>query len=143
VAGLLGNFGAVACPRPMGGSPPAAGAGAGLVSRYRQAGGTGPQRSRSCARTDGRAVLRSPGSLSPVMITIKGAPGGASLLAMAQSPPLTVIFTGKTSAPIRRTGAEPKQRGNYLCWPVLARLRYALAELIRHIIPVPRPSNRS
>jgi hypothetical protein len=74
VAGLLGDFGAAACPRPMGGSPPVAGAAAGRLPRYRQQAvpaATVPQRR---ARTDGRAVLRSPGSLSPETFTIKGAP---------------------------------------------------------------------
>jgi hypothetical protein len=46
-AGLLGDSGAAACPRPMGGSPPVAGAAAGRLARYRQAGSTGPQRSSS------------------------------------------------------------------------------------------------
>ena len=70
-AGLLGDFGAAACPRPMGGSPPVAGAAAGHQPRYRQQAApaaTVPQRR---ARTDSRAVLRSPGSLSPGKITIK------------------------------------------------------------------------
>ena len=43
--GLLGDSGAAACPRPMGGSSPVAGA-AGLLPRSRSQGGTGPQRSR-------------------------------------------------------------------------------------------------
>jgi hypothetical protein len=74
VAGLLGGSGAAACPRPMGGSPPVAGAAAGLLPRTRRQAvpaATVPQRR---ARTDGQAVLRSPGSLSPGKITIKGAP---------------------------------------------------------------------
>jgi hypothetical protein len=49
-------------------APPPAG------SRHRAA--TNPQRR---SRTESRAVLRSPGSLSPAKITIKGAPKGASL----------------------------------------------------------------
>jgi hypothetical protein len=39
-------------------------------------------------------------------ITIKGAPGGAWLTQWHFAPPLTVIFPGKTSAPIRRTGQD-------------------------------------
>jgi hypothetical protein len=79
VAGLGGDSGAVACPRPMGGSPPVGGATATPLPRTRRQvvpAATVPQRR---ARTDSRAVLRSPGSLSPRKITIKGAPGGASL----------------------------------------------------------------
>jgi hypothetical protein len=90
----------------MGGSPPVAGAAAGRLPRYRQQAvpaATIPQRR---ARTDSRAVLRSPGSLSPRKITIKGAPGGASPLRGGR--PLTPIFPGKASAPIRRTGEMPK-----------------------------------
>jgi predicted ABC-type ATPase len=58
----------------MDGSPPVAGAAAGLLPRcWQQAApaATVPQRR---TRTDSRAVLRSPGSLSPRKITIKGAP---------------------------------------------------------------------
>jgi hypothetical protein len=65
VAGLLGSSGAAAGPRPMGGSPPAAGATAAPTPRTRRQAAqaaTDPQRR---ARTDSRAVLRSPGSLSP------------------------------------------------------------------------------
>jgi hypothetical protein len=73
MAGLLGDFGAAACPRPMGGSPPAAGAGAGRQPRYRQQAApaaTVPQRR---ARTDSRAVLRSPGGRGPETRIIKDA----------------------------------------------------------------------
>ena len=66
--------GVAACPRPMGGSPPVADAAAGRLPRIRRQAvpaATVPQRR---ARTDSRAVLRSPGSLSPRKITIKGAP---------------------------------------------------------------------
>ena len=52
MAGLLCDFGAAACPRPMGGSPPVAGAAAGRLPRYRQQAvpaATIPQRR---ARTD-------------------------------------------------------------------------------------------
>jgi hypothetical protein len=62
-------------PRPMGGSPPVARAAAAPMPRTRRQAvpaATVPQRR---ARTDGRAVLRLPGSLSPRKITIKGAPG--------------------------------------------------------------------
>jgi hypothetical protein len=41
VAGLLGGSGAAACPRPMGGSPPVAGAAAAPMPPHPQAGGTG------------------------------------------------------------------------------------------------------
>jgi hypothetical protein len=74
MAGLLGASGAAACPRPMGGSPPVGGAAAAPTPRsagrrYR------PQRSRSAAPAQrAGAVLRSPGSLSPRKITIKGTP---------------------------------------------------------------------
>jgi hypothetical protein len=77
--GLLGSSGAAACPRPTSGSPPVAGAAAAPMPRTRRQAvpaATSPQRR---ARTDSRAVLRSPGSLSPRKITIKGAPKGASL----------------------------------------------------------------
>ena len=73
-AGLLGDSGAAACPRPMGGSPPVGGAAAApLPPTRRQAvpAATVPQRR---ARRNGRAVLLTPGSLSPRKITIKGAP---------------------------------------------------------------------
>ncbi len=79
-AGLLGDFGAAACPRPMGDSPPAAGAAAGRRPRYRQAGGTGRNGSRSAAP----ARIAGPSSGRRAVshrskITIKGAPSGASL----------------------------------------------------------------
>ena len=79
MAGLLGDSGAAACPRPMGGSPPVAGAAAGLLPRIRwqvaQAATTHQRRERA----NGRAVLRSPGSLSPGKVTIKGAHGASPL----------------------------------------------------------------
>ncbi len=56
------------------------------------------------ASTTDRAVLPAPGILSPRKDTVKGAPKGASPTAIAQAPPLTLIFHGKTPAPIRRTG---------------------------------------
>ena len=74
MAGLLGDSGAAACPRPLGGSPPVAGAAAAPMPRTRRQAApaaTFPQRRAS---TNGRAVLRSPGSLSPGKITVKGAP---------------------------------------------------------------------
>ena len=49
-----------------------------------------------------------PGILSPRKITVKGAPAGRVATAMAQAPPLTVIFRGKTAAPIGWTD----QRGS-------------------------------
>jgi hypothetical protein len=74
VAGLLGDSGAAACLRPMGGSPPVAGAAAAPMPRTRRQAvpaATFPQRRAS---TNGRAVLLAPGSLSPRKITIKGTP---------------------------------------------------------------------
>ena len=65
VAGLFDDSGAAACPRPMGGSPPVAGAAAAPLPRTRRQAvlaATFPQRRAS---TNGRAVLRSPGSVSP------------------------------------------------------------------------------
>lgn len=41
-----------------------------------------------------------PGILSLRKITVKGAPSGCVAKAMAQAPPLTLIFPGKTSAPM-------------------------------------------
>ena len=65
VALTRGDSGAVACPRPMGGSPPVGGATAAPLPRTcRQAVPAATVRQRR-ARTDSRAVLRSPGSLSP------------------------------------------------------------------------------
>ena len=71
MAGLLGDSGAAACPRPLGGRPPVVGAATVPLPRTRRQAApaaTAPQRR---ARTDARAVLRSPGSLSPGKITIK------------------------------------------------------------------------
>ncbi len=85
-AGLLGDFGAL--PRIRRQAVPAA---------------TVPHRR---ARADGRAVLRSPGSLLPVKDHHQGRAWRRVADAMAQAPPLTLIFPGKTSAPIGRTGGE-------------------------------------
>jgi hypothetical protein len=76
------------CPAPAG-------------RRYR------PQRSLSAAtaRMD-RAVLLAPGILSPSKDHRQGRARGRVADAMAQAPPLTLIFHGKNSAPIRRTGAK-------------------------------------
>jgi hypothetical protein len=74
MAGLPGDSGAAACPRPASGSPPVAGAAAAPMPRTRRQAvpaATFPQRRAS---TNGRAVLLAPGSLSPRKITIKGAP---------------------------------------------------------------------
>jgi hypothetical protein len=80
VAGLLSDSGAAACPRPMGGSPPVAGAAAGLLPRYQQAGGTGRNGPAAPPAGDGRAVLRSPGSLLTVKDHHQGRACGASPL---------------------------------------------------------------
>lgn len=81
------------CPAPAG-------------RRYR------PQRSPSTgASTNGQTVLRSPGSLSPCKITAQGRTCGASLARWRSAPPLTMIFPGKTSAPIRRTGRSRRLSG--------------------------------
>ena len=89
VPGLVGDSGAATCPRPMGGSPPVASAAAGPLPRTRRQAvpaATFPQRR---ARTDNRAVLRSPGSLSPVKDHSKGRAYGASLTRWRSAPPLT------------------------------------------------------
>jgi hypothetical protein len=58
----------------------------------------------------------APGILSPRKDHRQGRTQGRVADAMAQAPPLTLIFPGKTSAPIRRTGmlkaggVRPKQR---------------------------------
>jgi hypothetical protein len=48
------------------------------------------------------------GIISPRKITVKGAHSGRVAKAMAQAPPLTLIFHGKFSAPIGRTGEVAK-----------------------------------
>ena len=53
-----------------------------------------------------RAVLLAPGILSPSKDHRQGRARGRVADAMAQAPPLTLIFHGKNSAPIRRTGAK-------------------------------------
>ena len=45
-----------------------------------------------------------PGILSPRKITVKGAPSGRVCDDAQTASPLTLIFPGKTSAPIERTG---------------------------------------
>ncbi len=105
-AGLLGDFGAAACPRPMGGSPPATGATAAPLPRIRRQAVPAATVPHRRARADGRAVLRSPGSLLPVKDHHQGRAWRRVADAMAQAPPLTLIFPGKTSAPIGRTGGE-------------------------------------
>jgi hypothetical protein len=50
-----------------------------------------------------RAVLLAPGILSPRKDHRQGRARGRVAYAMAQAPPLTLIFHGKTSAPIGRT----------------------------------------
>jgi hypothetical protein len=62
-----------------------------------------PQRSRSARRTDSRAVLRSPGSLSPRL----SGPGETDQEQSRHRAPGR-LNPGKTSAPIRRTGELPK-----------------------------------
>jgi hypothetical protein len=103
VAGLLGSSGAAACPRPMGGSPPVAGAVAAPMPRtrgrrYR------PQRSLSAAP----ARIARPSSGPRAVSHRESSPSRARLrrVAAARRRPLTLIFPGKTSAPIRRTGPE-------------------------------------
>ena len=108
--GLLAAAGAAACPLPTRGIPPVAGAAAAPMPRTRSPAVLAATFPHRCvpART-GRAVLHAPGSLSPRKITAQGRAFGASPLARRK--PLTVIFPGKTSAPIGRTGADC--RG---CW---------------------------
>jgi hypothetical protein len=50
-----------------------------------------------------RAVLLAPGILSPRKYHHQGRAQGRVADAMAQAPPLTLIFHGKTPAPIGRT----------------------------------------
>ena len=56
------------------------------------------------ARTCGRVVLLAPGIVSPRKDHRQGRACGASH-AMAQAPPLPLIFHGKNPAPIRRTNS--------------------------------------
>ena len=95
--------------RPSGQEPYGRAAAAAPMPPHPQAG-----RSRRHAPTvtalarAGPAVLHAPGILSPRKITVKGARCARVAHAMAQAPPLSVIFPGKTSAPIRRTGEVMK-----------------------------------
>jgi len=57
---------------------------------------------RACSYRAGPSSV--PGILSPRKITVKGR-SLRSRLRWRYAPPLSVIFHGKTSAPIRRTGA--------------------------------------
>jgi hypothetical protein len=80
-----------------------------------------PQRSRSAAPARmSRAVLLAPGSLSPCKITAQGRLRRVAG-AMAQAPPLTMIFPGKTSAAIGEDGEGGNYRRRPLrpgWWPV-------------------------
>jgi hypothetical protein len=104
MAGLLGDSGAAACPRPMGGSPPVAGAAAGRLPRIRRQ--AVPGRNEPAAPRLHGWQSRPP--VAGQSLTVKAHHQGRAWRrvaeAMAQAPPLTVIFRGKTSAPIRRTG---------------------------------------
>jgi hypothetical protein len=105
VAGLLGDSGAVACPdlwavALRSAAPPPRRCPAPAGRRYR------PQRSRSAAP----ARIAGPSSGRRAVSHRERSPSRARLRrvadAMAHAPPLTAIFPGKTSAPIRRTGEE-------------------------------------
>jgi len=112
VAGLPGSSGAAACPRPMGGSPPVADAAAAPMPRTRRR--YRPQRSLSAAP----ARMAGPSSSRRAVSHRARSPSRARLrrVAASQRRPLTLIFPGKTSAPIRRTdqtrlGFPPVQFG--------------------------------
>ena len=105
MAGLLGDSGAAACPRPLGGRPPVAGAAAAPMPRTRRQAApaaTFPQRRAS---TNGRAVLRSPDSLSPVKDHSKGRAYGASLTRWRSAPPLTDDLPRQDLGTYRKDGA--------------------------------------
>jgi hypothetical protein len=94
------------CRALSGGSPDGRAAAAGSAGPHPQVGG--PRRHAApmtAPANTGPSPSSVPGILSPCKITVKGAPPGR-VLWMAQAPPLTLIFRGKTSAPIGRTGAN-------------------------------------
>src|ERR1022692_4449930 len=68
-AGLLGDSGAAACPRPTSGSPPVAGTAAAPTPRTRRQAAQAATFPERRASTDGQAVLLAPGSRSPRKIT--------------------------------------------------------------------------
>ena len=90
-------------PRPTGGSPTGAAPHAGQLARTRRPVAQAVTRPVTAPARSDRAVLLAPGILSPRKDHRQGRARGRVADAMAQAPPLTLIFHGKTSAPIRRT----------------------------------------
>ena len=97
---------AAACRALTGGSPTGAAPHAGQLARNRrpmaQAATTSPM---SAPASSDRAVLRAGHPLA-AQDHRQGRAQGRVADAMARAPPWTLIFPGKTSAPIRRTGEE-------------------------------------
>ena len=118
MAGLLGDFGAAACPRPMGGSPPVAGAAAGLLPRYRQQ--AVPGRNAPAAPRPHGWPGRPP--VAGQSLTGKDHHQGRTSSLRCGRSTLTVIFSGKTSAPIRRTGEVWRYRVPLRLCPASRRL---------------------
>ena len=97
-AGLWGG----GLPRPAGRKPYGRGAARRSAGPHPQAGGSGRNAAPMTApASSDRAVLLAPGILSPRKDHRQGRALGRVADAMAQAPPLTLIFPGKTSAPIR------------------------------------------
>ncbi len=100
---VIDATGAAACPRPMGGSPPVTGAAAAPMPRIRRQAvpaATFPQRRA--------AQIAGPSSSRRAVSHRERSPSRARLrrVAAARRRPLTLIFPGKISAAIRRTGED-------------------------------------
>jgi hypothetical protein len=105
--GLLGSSGAAACPRPLGGSPPVAGTAAAPSPPHPQTGGTGRN---GPATPRPRAWPGRPPRAGQSLTGEDHHQGRAQgHVPATRGRPLTLIFPGKTSAPIRRTGAKTHQ----------------------------------
>ena len=102
MAGLFGDSGAATCPRPMGGSPPVAGAATAPMPRTRR---------QAAPVRNGPSALRQHewGGPSSSRREVSHRESSVSRarrrrVAASRRKPLTLTFPGKTSAPIRRTG---------------------------------------
>ena len=101
--GQPADCGAAACRALAGGSPTGAAPHAGQLARTRRQVAQALTLPVTAPCVSDRAVLLAPGILSPRKDHRQGRAQGRVADAMAQAPPLTLIFHGKTSAPIGRT----------------------------------------
>jgi hypothetical protein len=109
-AGTVLSPEAACLPRPYGRGPSGLGAAARFAAPATAAGRFPPSRPRpvNTLARQARSILLAPGILAPGKITIKGTPS-ARRYAMALAPPLTLIFSGKTSTSIRRMGEHSRR----------------------------------